>query len=73
MKRFLTIVLTAIVTAIVLTVVAIFKFGSVNVQNHTDRYVTTCNDVIVDMHDETVTDRIDFNIDVKQGFNLFTR
>ena len=73
MKRFLTVIVTMIVTAAILMVVALVKFGSVNVQTHTDEYITTCNGVVVDSHESVVTDRVDFSVNVNEGFNLFSR
>lgn len=73
MKRFLTVIVTMIVTAAILMVVALVKFGSVNVQTHTDEYVTTCNGVVVDSHENVVTDRVDFSVNINEGFNLFSR
>ena len=73
MKRFLTVIVTMIVTAAILMVIAVIKFGSVNIQTHTDSYVTTCNGVVVDSHENVVTDRVDFSLNVNEGFNLFSR
>lgn len=64
---------TITITFIVTMLLVIVKFGGFNISNHTDHYVTTCNGEIVSEHNEVVTDRVDFSINVNEAFNIFSR
>ena len=73
MKNFMMVLITITITFIVTMLLVIVKFGGFNVTNHTDHYVTTCNGEVVNEHNEVVTDRVDFNINVNEAFNIFSR
>ena len=73
MKNFMMILTTAIITTIIVVAVMVCKFGAVNVSNHTDHYVTTCNGVIVSTEDKNVTDEVNFDVNVSERFNIFSR
>ncbi len=73
MKNFMMVLATITITFIVTMLLVIVKFGGFNISNHTDHYVTTCNGEIVSEHNEVVTDRVDFSINVNEAFNIFSR
>jgi hypothetical protein len=73
MKKFMMVLTTITITFIVTMLLVIVKFGGFNVSSHTDHYVTTCNGEVVKEYNEVVTDRVDFNINVNEGFNIFSR
>ena len=73
MKNFLMIFVTAVVTASVTIGVMVCKFGMINVSSHTDRYVTTCNGVVISTEDRVETDSIDFDVNVNESYNIFSR
>lgn len=73
MKNLTTVFITMFVTAVIIAAVAVVKFGMINVSYHTDHYVTTCNGVVVSTEDRNVTDSVDFNVEVKKSFNIFSR
>lgn len=73
MKNFAMIFVTAVITASVTVGVMVCKFGMINVSSHTDRYVTTCNGVVVSTEDRVETDSIDFDVKVNESYNLFSR
>ena len=73
MKNFLMIFVTAVTTASVVIGVMVCKFGMINVSSHTDRYVTTCNGVVVSTEDRVETDSIDFDVKVNETYNIFSR
>ena len=72
-KNFVMVMATMILTATVLVCIAAVKFGMINVSSHTDNYVTTCNGVVISEENKTITDSIDFEIDVNEAFNIFSR
>jgi hypothetical protein len=73
MKNIMMILTAITITFIVTVMIVIARFGSFNVTNHKDHYVTTCNGDVIDEHSEIVTDRVDFNININEGFNIFQR
>lgn len=73
MKNFMMVLATITITFIVTMLLVIVKFGGFNISNHTDHYVTTCNGEVVSEHNEVVTDRVDFSINVNEAFNIFSR
>ena len=60
-----------IVTMVSIAVIICVKCGLITKTVHTDKYVTTCNDVVIDEKYVDVTDSIDFDLDIHT--NLFTR
>lgn len=73
MKNFAMIFVTAVITAAITIGVMVCKFGMINVSSHTDRYVTTCNGVVVSTEDRVETDSIDFDVKVNESYNIFSR
>ena len=73
MKKFMMVLTTITITFIVTMLFVMVKFGGFNITNHVDHYVTTCNGEVISERNDTVTDRIDFNINVNEAFNIFSR
>lgn len=73
MKNFAMIFVTAVITAAITIGVMVCKFGMINVSSHTDRYVTTCNGVVISSEDKNVTDEINFDVNVNESYNIFSR
>lgn len=73
MKNFMMIFATAIITTIIVVVIMVCKFGAVNVTNHTDHYVTTCNGEVISSEYRNVTDEVNFDVNVSERFNIFSR
>lgn len=73
MKNLVIVLTTITITFIATMIFVIVKFGGFNISNHTDHYVTTCNGEVVSEHNEVVTDRVDFSINVNEAFNIFSR
>ena len=59
------------VTIFSIAVIVCVKCGLITKTVHTDKYVTTCNDVVIDTKDVDVVDEINF--DINAHLNLFTR
>ena len=73
MKNLVIVLTTITITFIATMIFVMVKFGGFNISNHTDHYVTTCNGQVISERDDVVTDRIDFNVHVNEGFNIFSR
>lgn len=73
MKNLTMVFVTIFTTVIIIAAVAVIKFGMINVSYHTDHYVTTCNGVVVSTEDRNVTDSVDFDVEIKKSFNIFSR
>lgn len=73
MKNLALVVVTAVITAAITIGVMVCKFGMINVSSHTDRYVTTCNGVVISSEDKNVTDEINFDVNVNESYNIFSR
>ena len=73
MKNLTMVFVTIFTTVIIIAAVAVVKFGMINVSYHTDHYVTTCNGVVVSTEDKNVTDSVDFDVEIKKSFNIFSR
>ena len=73
MKTFRTIILTALVTALVMGGLIVYKFGMINVSSHTDHYETTKNGVVISSEDRVETDEVNFDVTINERFNIFSR
>ena len=73
MKNLTMVFVTIFTTVIIIAAVAVVKFGMINVSYHTDHYVTTCNGVVVSTEDKNVTDEVNFDVEIKKSFNIFSR
>lgn len=60
-----------IVIILCIAFIASVKCGLITKTVHVDRYETTCNGELIDTKDITVTDSVDFDINLH--CNLFTR
>lgn len=73
MKTFRTIILTALITALVMGGLIVYKFGMINVSSHTDHYETTKNGVVISSEDRVETDEVNFDVTINERFNIFSR
>lgn len=73
MKNLVIVLSTVTITFIITMIFVMVKFGGFNISNHTDHYVTTCNGEVISERDDIVTDRIDFNVNINEGWNIFSR
>ncbi len=73
MKTFRTIILTALITALVMGGLIVYKFGMINVSSHTDHYETTKNGVVISSEDVVETDEVNFDVTINERFNIFSR
>ena len=73
MKNFMMILATAIITAAIVVAIMVCKFGAFNVTNHTDHYVTTRNGEVISSEYRNVTDEVNFDVNVSERFNIFSR
>lgn len=73
MKNFMMVLVAITLTFAATMIFVMVKFGGINVTNHSDHYITTCNGEVVSEYDNIVTDRVDYTISINEGFNLFKR
>jgi hypothetical protein len=73
MKQFMGILVAITMTFIITMIFVMVKFGALNVSNHVDHYTTLCNGEVIDERDQVVTDRVTYDISIKESFNIFNR
>jgi len=73
MKTFGTIVGTFIVTILAVAIIIIVKFGFINVDSHTDEYLTYKNGELCSITHDVEVDKVSLGINMNNNFTVFDR
>ena len=71
MKKFTTIMVTMILTALFMAGLFVARFGSIDIDTHTDRYETYKNGLLCEVTNDIRVDSVSLDLDLNKEFKLF--